>query len=330
MTSASLEDHDITSLVAIDADSALAVFTTPGKIEPILAKVRAVVDQFEGDVTTNAGRKRIASMAHRIAKAKTLLDDGVGKTLAAEQKEIPKKIDATRRLIRETLDAWRDEVRAPLEAWELAESARIKRHRDVLAMLATLPGLHKSATELRDALAQAETIEPDEHEEFAKEIGEFRDFTINTLRQQMTLVEKREAEAAELERLRAEDAKRRAEEAAEQLRKEGEARAAKAAAERAERERVAAEAAIKAAEAKAAQAERDAANAKARAEAEVAAKARAEAEAAAKREANIKHRKSVIADAHAALVAAGVPSAFATVAMQAICENKVPSVRISF
>ncbi len=85
---------------------ALAVFTTPGAIDPILADIRKRIDAFVGDVTTKRGREEIASFAYKLARSKTFIDDA-GKTLVAEMKEIPKKIDASRKHVRDTLDLWR-------------------------------------------------------------------------------------------------------------------------------------------------------------------------------------------------------------------------------
>lgn len=106
-----------TALVTIEPVNALAIFTTPEKVDPILEAIRKVVSEFEPDVTTAKGRKEIASIAHKVAQSKTYLD-GIGKKLTDEYKEIPKKIDANRKRIRDELDALKDEVRRPLTEWE--------------------------------------------------------------------------------------------------------------------------------------------------------------------------------------------------------------------
>ncbi|HCC4816616.1 TPA: hypothetical protein M5M69_005037, partial [Citrobacter freundii] len=70
------------------------------------------------------GRDAIASMAHKVARSKTYIDNA-GKDLVAELKALPKQIDESRRIARERLDALKDEVRRPLTEWE-AEQERIK------------------------------------------------------------------------------------------------------------------------------------------------------------------------------------------------------------
>jgi len=116
------------SLVEIRPTSALEVFTTPEKIEAVLARVDKLArQQIATDVSTAKGRKEIASLAYKVAQTKTYIDT-VGKELVADMKELPKKIDESRRIFRDRLDALRDELRAPLDAWE-AEQERIAKEK---------------------------------------------------------------------------------------------------------------------------------------------------------------------------------------------------------
>jgi hypothetical protein len=103
-------------------ENAMAVFTTAKGLDPYLAHVRAEIDAFKPDLTTKKGRDAIASMAYKVSQSKSALE-ALGKALADEAKEIPKKIDASRKEMKETLDAWRDEVRKPLDDWEAAQAA---------------------------------------------------------------------------------------------------------------------------------------------------------------------------------------------------------------
>ncbi|MFY0862602.1 hypothetical protein ACA369_25480, partial [Enterobacter kobei] len=84
------------------------------------------------DVSTRKGRDAIASMAHKVARSKTYIDNA-GKDLVAELKALPKQIDESRRIVRERLDALKDEVRRPLTEWE-AEQERIKAEEAMNAM----------------------------------------------------------------------------------------------------------------------------------------------------------------------------------------------------
>ncbi|WP_049003602.1 hypothetical protein [Citrobacter freundii] len=115
---------EATELVVIEKSSAMAVFTSNEQLDPILEKIEKEARSLVPDVTTKKGRDAIASMAHKVARSKTYIDNA-GKDLVAELKALPKQIDESRRLVRERLDLLKDEVRRPLTEWE-AEQERIK------------------------------------------------------------------------------------------------------------------------------------------------------------------------------------------------------------
>lgn len=89
-------------LIVIESKDAYQVFTTEGALDPIIARVKQEIDKFEPEVSTERGRKEIASMAYKVARSKTYLDN-VGKQIADEVKKTPKVVDANRRHARETL-----------------------------------------------------------------------------------------------------------------------------------------------------------------------------------------------------------------------------------
>lgn len=114
----------MSELVVIEKSNIVTVFTESNAIDPILKKIADDARSIVPDVSTPAGRKNIASIAYKVAQAKTYLD-GLGKDLVDEMKEVPKKIDANRKLMRDFLDNLKDEVRLPLTEWE-EEQARIE------------------------------------------------------------------------------------------------------------------------------------------------------------------------------------------------------------
>lgn len=115
---------EVTDLVVIEKSSAMAVFTNNEQLDPIIEKIEKEARSLVPDVSTKKGRDAIASMAHKVARSKTYIDNA-GKDLVAELKALPKQIDESRRIVRERLDALKDEVRRPLTEWE-AEQERIK------------------------------------------------------------------------------------------------------------------------------------------------------------------------------------------------------------
>jgi hypothetical protein len=236
-------------LVTIQDADALTVFTSAGTIpgahaglDPILANVRSRIESFQGDASTPAGRKQIASIAHAITRSKTYLE-GIGKGLADDAKALPKKIDAGRRYANDTLDRWKDEIRKPLDEWESAEEARRTKHVNAIETIRSLGTAHAGwkAADYRIALTTAETVIVGQVEcqEFEDGYRLAKKSTVAFLQGAIADAEKAEADAAELAKLRAErDAREFAERAAEAQRTESEkiASAATEAAEKAVRE----------------------------------------------------------------------------------------------
>lgn len=226
-------------LIAVPpTETALAVFTAKEGLEPWLLQVRAEIDKFNKtlpELKTNKGREAYASMAYKIAKSKTALD-AVGKKLSAEQKEVPKLIDAERKRVWDKLELWQKEVRKPLDDWEAAETARKDRHVDAIQAIADLTdGIETlTASELRGGITTAEAIEIGEHfEEFEAEAARTKDHVLTKLRAALAARQQYEDEQAELTKLREEkearDKKdhedRIAREAAEQATREAEEKA---------------------------------------------------------------------------------------------------------
>lgn len=345
MTTDTLDPTDMASLVEIQTKDALAVFTTKDAIEPILARVKREIDKHVPDVSTAAGRDAVRSLAHTVTKSKTALL-AVGKKLAAEQKEIPNKIDATRRRIEDQLDQWRDEFRRPLTAWEDNEKDRVNHHKATIASIAGLGELAKArdvtASRLHDALTEVEGVQvTDACEEFVADYATTKLTAIEALRPALAAKEKQEADHAELERLRAEEAERVEAERIERIKKEA-ADAARLEAEndaRVEREKLAnaaklaaTESARKDAEHKAAVValERKAIEAAATAKRELDDKLQAEKAEEDKRAADKKHRATINRAALAALVDGGIPESTAKTVIKLIATGAVPSINIAY
>lgn len=320
-------DRDL--LIALpQPKDALSVFASEdgAAIEPFLQMVRAKIDAFKGDATTEAGRAAIKSMAHKVSKSKAALEE-VGFALATEQKAIPKRIDATRKKIKDTLDAWRDEVRKPVDEWEAAEDARVNRIKssfDEWNGVIADQTLRPSAI-VRERLAELEAEQVTEaiFGEYLAEALPVHAAAIVAVKARIVVSEKHEADQAELAALRAEKDER------DRLDREADIRA-----QAADEERRRNEAAFAKREADL-QAERDAAELRATQAAQKAvddqrAKAAAEAEEAAARERNRKHCATINNAAVDALVAAGIDKAVAKQVIVLIAKKAVPAVSISY
>ncbi|HCC2426821.1 TPA: hypothetical protein M4Z35_002996 [Klebsiella pneumoniae] len=293
---------EIMDLVVIEKKNAMAVFTNNDQLDPLIEAIEKEARSLVPDVTTKKGRDAIASMAHKVARSKTYIDNA-GKDLVAELKALPKQIDESRRVVRERLDALKDEVRRPLTEWE-AEQERIKAeeamnalHVEALAMnedfdrqlAARIESDHEMALLMNDAFDREQADKAAEAER------------------------QRIAHEEEIKRLAAAAAAREVEQRAQREREEAAHREAvlKAQAEQAERDRIAAEQKAEADKQAAIEAERRKAQEEAdriRREAEQREQARLaeekrKADEQARREADVKHRKAVGTEIVKALLA---------------------------
>ncbi|WP_223506811.1 hypothetical protein [Pseudomonas sp. GL-RE-29] len=224
-------------------ETALAVYSAEKGLEPWLQKIRTEIDGFTPDISTRKGRDAIASMAYKVARSKTALDD-VGKKLVADLKEVPKKIDAERKRVRDTLDSWQEEVRRPLNEWQAAEDARVDKHNDAIERIrllaVDLDGI--TAEDLADRVAQLEAVAMgDDWEEFEPEAARAKDKALGVLRAALTARQQYEAEQLELARLRKEKEERDKKDHEERIAREAAERATREAEEKARLEREAAE-----------------------------------------------------------------------------------------
>ncbi|WP_370612851.1 hypothetical protein [Citrobacter portucalensis] len=321
---------EVTDLVVIEKSSAMAVFTNNEQLDPIIEKIEKEARSLVPDVSTKKGRDAIASMAHKVARSKTYIDNA-GKDLVAELKALPKQIDESRRIARERLDALKDEVRRPLTEWKeeqerikAEEAAKIKAEEDrkkfesdhEIALLMN----DKHDREVAEKKAEAERQRIAHEEELKRQAAEQA---------------KREAEEKAATDLAA--AKKREEDAiaakaqAELLAKQAKERAeqeAKDAAAKAEAEKKAA------IEAEKRKAQEEADRIKREAEAKEAARLAEEkriADEKAKREADVKHRKAVGTEIVNALTAnTSISRDQAIEVLKALMDGLVPRTQINY
>lgn len=233
-----------TELVVLEEILPATIFT-PGGADDILAALEAKVRAEKTDISTVAGRKAVASLAYKVARSKTALDD-LGKNLTADLKKQKDAVDAERRIIWDRLESLQDEVRKPLTEWETAEKKRVDDHESGIVDLVSLAAFlesEPSAELISERLAELETAyEARDWQEFAQRATEAHQSAKSslTVRQHQTI--QREAERAELVRLQAEEvARKQAERDAEIARQAAESARIAAEQKAADEARVAAE-----------------------------------------------------------------------------------------
>lgn len=321
---------EIMDLVVIEKKNAMAVFTNNDQLDPLIEAIEKEARSLVSDVTTKKGRDAIASMAHKVARSKTYIDNA-GKDLVAELKALPKQIDESRRVVRERLDALKDEVRRPLTEWE-AEQERIKAeeamnalHAEALAMneefdrqlAARIESDHEMALLMNDAFdrEQAEKKAEAERQRIARE-EEIKRLAEEKAKREAAEQAQREIDAAAAREREAILAKERAE------------REQREAAERAEREK---QAAVEAERRKAQEeAERIRREAEQREQARLAEEKR-KADELARREADVKHRKAVGTEIVKAILAnTSLTRDQAIEVLTAVKDGRIPHTGISY
>ena len=317
-------------LVVIEKKNAMAVFTNNDQLDPLIELIEKEARSLVPDVTTKKGRDAIASMAHKVARSKTYIDNA-GKDLVAELKALPKQIDESRRVVRERLDALKDEVRRPLTEWEAeqerikAEEAMLALHVEALAMnedfdrqlAARIESDHEMALLMNDAFdrEQAEKKAEAERQRIARE-EEIKRLAEEKAKREAAEQAQREIDAAAAREREAILAKERAE------------REQREAAERAEREK---QAAVEAERRKAQEeADRIRREAEQREQARLAEEKR-KADEQARRESDVRHRKAVGTEIVKALLAnTSLTRDQAIEVLTAVKDDRIPHTGISY
>lgn len=356
-----VDQAEYTTLPKVDEDPKL-ILLGEVDVKAYMAELRASVAMQGRDISTAAGRDRIKSEAHNIRTRKAAIDRA-RKGLTEHWRQQTAKVNEAGKVIIADLDALIEEVRAPVTAWEQQEERRKEEADLIIQTLTAAPtvtfGMTSADVQERLDRIRGINLNPDILGVRIEMATDLRDEAVAKLTEAVASLKAQEAQARELEQLRAEQERARiAAEQAEQERiaKERDDAAAKAEAERIERAKVeAAEQAKRAAEEqakreqeerdRAAQAEIDAANARAAeaerakqaelqriADLEAAQKAAADAKAQekARREADIAHREKVIDTAAEALTQLGLTKKLAMSVVNAIAAGNVPAVSVQF
>lgn len=343
-----------------NSNAIVEAFKTEGGAKALFDRIAEQARSVVPDLSTDKGRKAIASMARKVASTKTAFD-AHGKELKEQYTVITNKIDADRKLFRDSCDALRDEIRKPLTEWEEAREAHIQAIKDRISVFdAGRVDTFSPSSLIQKVISEVEAIPIDESfEDFANEAAIKKDAALTSFKKTLEIVLAREAEQAELQRLQREEAERQqrerdaaiAKQAAEQARIEAEN---KAKAEREEAEKLARESAEREARLKA---EKEAAELREaqlkqqaieqakqaeikekqaieaerkRIEDEQAAQLKAQQEAEAARQANKEHKARICNEALAGLAEIGISEEQGKAIIRAIHAGSIPHVSIKF
>lgn len=229
------------AIIEIAPDLAPSIYVENG-LEKFLEQIREGVNEVP-DLSTDKGRKRIASLAAQVSRSKTAVEKP-GRDYLKRLKEQPKVVEAELRRFVTECDQLRDDVRRPLTEWEDAEKARTEalqqRLTDLRALADVLDaaGNYLPSSDIQARIQEAKSVVLDDSwQERAAEAGVAKDSTIQQLEASLAVAQKREHEAAELERLRKEAEEKERLQREETIRREAAEKATRDAEEKANRER---------------------------------------------------------------------------------------------
>jgi hypothetical protein len=194
--------------------SAVVVFREGG-LDPILVAIEAEVAKHVPDLTTAKGRKEIKSLAYKVTRSKTYLDE-LGKNLNEDAHKSIDAVNAERNRMKERLETLKDSVTKPLDTWEEIEAKRVLEIRKAIDRFHQAPThAFENAAQISDQIAAVKDL-PDSEAffgEFAGEASMAREVALKTLEAMLEKQQKHDKDMAELEALRKADEERQAKEA---------------------------------------------------------------------------------------------------------------------
>ncbi len=191
--------------VRVEADAGIVLIDKKAR-EQFYSYIKREVESFIPDITTDKGRKAIASLAYSVSRSKTLIEKAKS-DLKKDWIEKGRAVDADWRHVERELDALRDKARQPLTDWEESEERRksicqatITRLNAaaVVAIDATVESVHATLADLRII-----PTDEDSMQEYSTMATEAKNLAIKSLSSALARLEKEEADRAELARLRA-------------------------------------------------------------------------------------------------------------------------------
>ncbi len=225
-------------LVKVENVSAIKIYIEGG-MDELLNEIEDIVNTFVPDISTDQGRKYIASIAHKVARSKTYLDM-LGKDLIEKAQREVNAVNTERKNMRDRLDALKIKVRKPLTDYEEKKKARDKEIEDKIDLIIGLGsnvnfnGIHYTSAQLQENLdsLKAFSVSVDTFGERTNEAAEEKDHAIAKVEMFIKNRIEKEKQDAELKKERIEKKQQEQKEHEERIRKEAEEKAKREAEEK--------------------------------------------------------------------------------------------------
>lgn len=112
--------------IDLSPEKAFAMFTEDKEFDELFASIKAQTDAHEPDLETAKGRDEIKSLAYKVTRTKTFLDN-LGKGVKEDAQKTVDAVDAHRRRMKAKLDDLAATVRKPVTEFEEKEKTRIEK-----------------------------------------------------------------------------------------------------------------------------------------------------------------------------------------------------------
>lgn len=145
--------------IDLNPETAVALFTEESEFDNLLKRITEQTDSHEPDTSTAKGRDEIKSLAYKVTRTKTTLDD-LGKAVKEDAQKTVDAVDASRKRMRDTLDDLKTKVRKPLTDYEAAEKEKddaVNADLNKLAELKTVP-FNATPASIQEMQEQVATI----------------------------------------------------------------------------------------------------------------------------------------------------------------------------
>jgi len=188
------------------------------EMDKLIDEIKDKANDFTPDISTDKGRREIASMSYKVSTSKTALI-ALSKELTDDWRTKTKAVDAVRIKMCSDLDDLRDEVRKPLTDYENFEKQKIADFNQIIIDLQEEGNLAlEKWQEIEDG--QLETVQKfvtkwecqPEHEEWQDKFDIMKNLSLEKINLAIQKREIHDKEQDELKALREADAKRQEEE----------------------------------------------------------------------------------------------------------------------
>ncbi|MBM2293815.1 hypothetical protein JQX09_17950 [Sulfitobacter pseudonitzschiae] len=217
------ETETANTALALPAKADLQKSFEDGSIDQLIGRIEVEVRSHAPDLSTAKGRKEITSLAYKVARSKTPLDEA-RKALTEDWRKKTAKVNEHWKSAESRLNDLRDEVAKPLKDWEAAEEARKAAHRERLTIFnPDRSTFSMAADEIQAVIDEVENTPVDDSwEEFEEPAASAKIDAMAKHRANLEAATIREAQERQIAKLQEEAAAREAKEAEERAKREQE------------------------------------------------------------------------------------------------------------